>query len=127
MSNFENLVVLMVDGGLCSQLVKWAFGEFLKKRHGVKVKYDISWYSSNGLDCDGKSSRRFLLQSIFPKISFDIASSIEIEAAKNNYFLNPFPYEFCANLFVDRFPAYLDGYYENVSYMNDVKDIIEKE
>lgn len=116
-------MIVMVDGGFCSQLVKYAFGEFLKKTLGVLVKYDVSWFEANGMDCDGKNKRELQIQKVFPNIDFKIATEDEIKKAKeNNYFTNPNPYKFCSDVLALRTPAYIDGYYENIVYLNYIKD-----
>lgn len=129
MKNNQKIMIIMVDGGFCSQIVKYALGEFLKKHHQVEIKYDISWYEKNGKDCDGKYSRQFMLTKVFPNIDFKIASDKEIAYYKNNkkfYFCNKYPYKFCRELLAKKAPLYVDGYYENIKYFNDVKDILIK-
>lgn len=125
MNNTNDLMIVMVDGGFCSQLVKYAFGEFLKKSLGVHVKYDIMWFKKNGMDCDGKNKRELQIHKVFPDINFEIATSEEIEnVKKHNYFNNPNPYKFCSKVLSLKTPAYIDGYYENIVYLNRVKEIL---
>lgn len=125
MNKTNNLMIVMVDGGFCSQLVKYALGEFLKKNLGVQLKYDISWFDANGMDCDGKNKRELQIKKVFPDIDFKIATKEEIKQAKdNNCFINPNPYKFCPELLNLKTPAYIDGYYENIVYLNQVKEIL---
>ena len=125
MNKTDNPMVVMVDGGFCSQLVKYALGEFLKKNLGTRVKYDISWFAANGMDCDGKNKRELQIQKIFPWIDFEIATQEEIKNAKENkIFTNQNPYKFCQEILSLKTPAYIDGYYENVVYLNQVKETL---
>lgn len=124
----SNLVIIMVDGGFCSQLVKYALGEFLKRQLHVTVKYDITWFQTCGLDCDGKYKREFALKRVFPQIDFPIASPEEINTLKTtHYFTNPNPYRFCQELLAQHPPLYIDGYYEHITYLERVKDILLKQ
>ena len=36
-------VVVLMDGGICSQMLQYLLGEFFRKR-GCKVVYDLSFY-----------------------------------------------------------------------------------
>ena len=123
----HNFIVIMVDGGVCSQLVKYTLGEFLKKAFGIQVKYDISWFNTCGMDCDGKNTRRLMINKIFPDIDFEIATDDEIRISKrHNHFVNNNPYKFCSKLLEQNPPVYVDGYYENNIYMDAVSDILLK-
>lgn len=123
----QDFTVIMVDGGFCSQLVKYALGEFLKRSRNVKVKYDVAWFANNGMDCDGKNKRELQINKVFPNLDFEIATDDEIATAKrNNHFSNSNPYKFCSELFNQKMPAYIDGYYENIVYMDTVRNVLLK-
>jgi hypothetical protein len=66
----NNDIVIMVDGGFCSVLTKYAMGRCFEKISGRNVKYDLSWYDQQGMDCDGKFSRNFEILNVFPNINF---------------------------------------------------------
>lgn len=123
----QDSMIIMVDGGFCSQLVKYALGEFLKHSRNVKVKYDVSWFDNNGMDCDGKNKRELQINKVFPNLDFEIATCDEIAIAKrNNHFINSNPYKFCSSLLAQKTPAYIDGYYENIVYMDTVRNVLLK-
>ena len=123
----QDFTVIMVDGGFCSHLVKYALGEFLKRSRNVKVKYDVAWFANNGMDCDGKNKRELQINKVFPNLDFEIATDDEIATAKrNNHFSNSNPYKFCSELFNQKMPAYIDGYYENIVYMDTVRNVLLK-
>lgn len=121
----NKLAIIMVDGGFCSQLVKYALGEFLKQQLDVKVKYDVSWFKNNGMDCDGKFKRELVINKVFKDIDFEIATDEEIASVKAvNCFVNDNPYKFCSALLTQKFPLYIDGYYESIAYLKPVQNIL---
>ena len=108
----KDLLVLRMDGGICSQMHFYLIGRLLKER-GYNVKYDITWYESNGLDNSGIFVRNFDLLKLFPTIDFSIAGVKEINFCKQNYIIN--------NIFDDvhrlsylgvKPPCYMAGYYQ---------------
>ena len=116
------VTIVMVDGGFCSVLVKYALGKCLEKS-GKKVKYDLSWFDENGMDCDGEHMRKFELLNIFPQIAFEVASKEESDYCKKKcHYHNPLPYRFNEDIFKIKKPIYLDGYYENWQYMDLVRE-----
>lgn len=99
--------VIMIDGGICSQIHQWRIGEALMAK-GISVKYDISWFESCGKDIDGRFVRNFDLIKAFPKIKFKKASNFRV-----NYFKKHFPYsEVGDQLFINaELPKYFGYYY----------------
>lgn len=126
MKTNDTTAIIMVDGGLCSQLVKYALGEFLRKKLQANVLYDTSWYSRCGMDCDGKHTRELLIHKLFPSIDFKIATDEEIRKYKKRSFNNKRPFEYCRKLLTKKLPMYVNGYYENITYMEEVKDILQR-
>lgn len=123
MTKENNYLIVMVDGGFCSQLVKYTLGIFLKEKLSVDIKYDVSWFESHGMDCDNKFKRELLIKKVFPDIDFEIATGEEIrQARENHYITNASPYEFCAELLDLETPAYIDGYYESITYIDQVRE-----
>ena len=60
-------VVVLMDGGICSQMLQYLLGEFFRKR-GCKVVYDLSFYKEWGSDMDYKlqqSSKSPIIRDIF--------------------------------------------------------------
>ena len=117
------MVIVMVDGGLCSAITKFVLGECFKKHLGIQVKYDLTWFETEGMDCDGEHARRFTLKTLFPDIDMAEPSKEELRFFKRYFFYNnPCPYSYNAALFRSRAPIYLDGYAENWRYFSDVED-----
>ncbi|MBR5904530.1 MAG: alpha-1,2-fucosyltransferase [Alphaproteobacteria bacterium] len=106
--------IVMIDGGICSQIHQWRIGEALRAK-GVDVEYDISWFKAWGKDCDGKFARNFDLLTAFPNLEFKVASD-----AKIKYFQKHFSYtEKPGTSFLDeKMPKYFGSYYE--SYWKDL-------
>lgn len=118
------IAIIMVDGGFCSTLVKYTLGKYIEKSLGIKVKYDITWFDENGMDCDNKYQRNFDLLKVFPNLDFEIASNNEITFYKKHFrYNNKYPYRYNLTIANKPRPIYLDGYYENWQYL----DFVEKE
>lgn len=121
----EPELIVMVDGGFCSQLVKYTLGEFLKRKLRARVKYDTSWFDRCGMDCDGKQKRELIIHKLFPSIDFQIATEEETRLAKKKSFCNRQPYRYCTQLLSLTDGMYVNGYYENVAYMIDVQNVLK--
>ena len=123
-----NHVIIMVDGGFCSVLLKYALGLGVKKNLGLDVKYDLTWFEKYGKDCDNKFDRKFQLLELFPTLDYKIASKREIKIFKKRYYYNnKYPYKFDSSLYKINEPRYIDGYYENWQYLKEVRsELIEK-
>ncbi len=106
--------IVMIDGGICSQIHQWRIGEALRAK-GIDVEYDISWFDDYGKDINGKFVRNFDLLKTFPKIPFKRASD-----AKIWYFKKHFSYcEQVDGVFVSsKLPKYFGYYYP--SYYQDL-------
>ena len=118
-------VIIMVDGGLCSAITKYVLGECFKQHLGLDVKYDLSWFETQGMDCDGKHARRFTLTTLFPEIDMTEATADEVRFYKRHFhYTNPQPYTYNTDLFTSPKPTYLDGYAENWRYFKDVEDTV---
>lgn len=99
--------IVMIDGGICSQIHQWRIGEALSQK-GVSVEYDISWFDDYGMDINGKFVRNFDLLKAFPELTFKRASLQKI-----SYFKKHFSYhEPKDGLFINTdMPKYLGGYF----------------
>lgn len=87
----DKTVIIRSDGGICSQIEFCCLGLYLQDL-GYDVKYDISWFNENGLDCNGKFVRNYDMPLAFPNMKFEIATKQEIEQAKKqNIFDNTVP------------------------------------
>lgn len=67
-------IIMWIDGGFCSQIFRYLKGRWFAVR-GFKVKYDISWYDENPVDCLGTEARDFLILKCFPHVNFEAADS----------------------------------------------------
>ena len=72
----KEMVIVRVDGGICSQMNFVVFGEYLKKR-GYSVKYDLSWFREDGRDLDGVDVRNWDFPKLFPDIRIPVSSRVE--------------------------------------------------
>ncbi len=79
-------VIMLVDGGICSQMYQYLMGYYLMKK-GLPVEYNIVWYDVDGRDANGNSVRNFDLLKAFPDIYFPVAS-----ARKCRWYNRLFPY-----------------------------------
>ena len=78
-------VVVLMDGGICSQMLQYLLGEFFRKR-GCKVVYDLSFYKEWGSDMDYKFARNFDLLKVFPYLGLTIATEFEISYYKRHFY-----------------------------------------
>lgn len=68
----RNLVIIRMDGGICSQMHFYLVGKLLEAR-GNRIRFDLRWYKECGLDLDGKQTRNFDLLRLFPNLDFETA------------------------------------------------------
>lgn len=112
----KKMIVVRVDGGICSQMHFYLVGQQLVQR-GYTVKYDLKWFKTNGTDLTGKFCRNFDLKKAFPTLRVDETSYLE------RLFYLSLPFENNKNC-LDTFlvnenklevlpPAYMGGYYGN--------------
>lgn len=122
----KNVNVVMIDGGLASQMRQFALGYSLEKITGLPTHYEIDFFKKNGKDLTGIKNRQFLLLETFPKIKelyehrFDYTRLSPIclfcnRLIKRSYF------EFNEEIFDDK-PKYLSQYYDNPKYFSDFRD-----
>lgn len=124
----DPIVIVNVDGGLCSAITKYVLGECFRKAFGMIVKYDLTWFDTNGMDCDNKGSRLFTLPTLFPNIKMDVATQYEIDFYKRHfYYNNPKPYWYDPAIFEHPQPLYFDGYAENWKYLANVEEEVLSE
>ena len=111
----NKLVVLKMDGGVCSQMHFYLIGMLLQEK-GYDVKFDLTWFRKNAKDCNGVFARNFDLLKMFPSLPFSEPSKSEMMKAKchvitNDYFSNKTSDSF-AYLHV-KSPCYLQGYFRD--------------
>lgn len=101
----DNLVVIRNEGGLASQIGFWALGHELSGL-GYDVKFDNSWFRSNGMDLNGRFPRNLDFPKAFPSLNLVEASKFERTVLKKlNNFTEGDPTTVMA-------PAYLGGFYD---------------
>lgn len=112
------VVMVMVDGGLCSQMHQLMMGEILKEK-GHTVEYDLSFFKT-GLDLNNLANRPFLINKVFPNYSFRKASSLKVNIYKR-LFINcgKYPAEVDKSWLNKSAPVLLHGYYSDIPEMYD--------
>jgi len=115
----QKIAVIMIDGGLGSQIFKYAFGLTVEKKMGLKVYYDLSWFQNVGKSIDGKSNRVYQLEMVFPSVKLRHSNKNQTEILKK-YFLhqNATPHLYSDLIFSGNGPVYFNGYYANVKYFS---------
>lgn len=91
----NNLIIVYMDGGICSQINTFAFGKFLKDK-GFEIKYDLTWYRECGKDTDGRFTINYKLDKAFPDLEIKVASQEEINLYKQKYSSQEKPIYKCA-------------------------------
>lgn len=106
-------VVVLMDGGICSQMLQYLLGEFFRKR-GCKVVYDLSFYKEWGSDLNYKFARNFDLLKVFPYLELTSATELEISYYKRHYYYignNTSEWIDDFSFLEKKPPIYLGGYY----------------
>lgn len=67
-------VVVHMEGGICSQMHYYLVGELMRRR-GFDVRFDVSWYDTNGRDMDGVFVRNLNLLKLFPDLTLRTCDS----------------------------------------------------
>lgn len=72
--HLKNLqVVVYVDGGICSQMLRYLDGLYYAEK-GFDVYYDTLWFKRNGTDQFGKMPRLFELEEMWPMLEVNTLS-----------------------------------------------------
>jgi len=77
----SDLIIVRVDGGICSQIAFCSLGMSLRRR-GYRVKYDLTFFRDNGKDSEGRFVRNWDMPKAFPALAFEEATDEEIAALK---------------------------------------------
>jgi len=109
----------MVDGGLASQVCKFAFGEWLSAKLDCAVMYDLSWFRTNGRDIRDDEARVFAFNEVFSTAKM-IETDLETLRQLHRYcrFSNPWPHVVLEPSLI-QCPRYYDGYYMNSEYFQE--------
>ena len=115
----KELIIVRIDGGICSQMVQYAFGQLFaditdKKGRKAKVVYDVSWFNNDGWDLTHTVHRNYDLEKLFPNIKVSKASKIEINVYKKFYSPNTRKFEELKKL---NAPFCLEEYYDAPDYL----------
>jgi hypothetical protein len=122
----DKTAIVMMDGGIGSQFVQLALGLFVKKKTGVNIKYDLSFYERVSVDTNNKFIRDFEILRLFRDLDFQKAPIDEVYFYKRYFYYRNdkffLPNNFISN--VKNMPLYLDGYYCHLEYLKEVRDEI---
>ena len=125
----KNLIIVRIDGGICSQLMQYAFGQIVYEKiklqnSKAQIKYDLSWCSKDGWDLLHKDKRNFDLQKLFPSIKLQKASNKEISVYKRFYKTRV--HDFNDLIKLDT-PMCLDDYYDfpDEYYVETIKRLFD--
>ncbi|AWI34727.1 hypothetical protein [Helicobacter apodemus] len=90
----DNLVIIRVDGGICSQISFVALGSAFEAK-GYEVQYDLSWFEEQGIGAYNPSNGydkvynvSFDIPKAFPTLPIKIAEKTEAKHYKRFYFAN---------------------------------------
>lgn len=121
----RKLCVIWVDGGLGSQINKLALGLNMEM-NGYLVKYDFSVFKQGQKDLLGINNRNYDLDKVYAGKILE-ASSLECKYTKEiNHFHCQNLYDFNEDLFHLKAPVYISGYFDNIKYWNNVKEILKE-
>ncbi len=101
----KNLTILRVDGGICSQIQQFVFGQLLDKSN---LKYNNTWFSYNGYDMLHKDKRNYDLEKLFPYLNVPKASFNEVKFYREKYVTDE---QDIRKIHEMTGPVCLDGYY----------------
>lgn len=90
------LVVVAVDGGICSQMIAYLRGQYYAQV-GISVYYNLRWFKTSGKDNFGKFDRPFELLEAFPNIKLN-----ELSRLRTSFFQHFLRYEYTNNQLPDR-------------------------
>ncbi len=98
-------IIMRVDGGICSQMHQYVFGQLL---NNPQIRYDITWFSYNGYDLLHKDKRNYDLEKLFPYLNVPKASFNEVKYYREYYITDETDIEKIKKL---PLPICLDNYY----------------
>ena len=105
----KDLIVVHIDGGICSQINFISYGLAVSAMLGkkVRVKYDTTWFRDDGKDCNGNFVRNWDFPKTFPNLPIEEATDAEIASVKKDHF---FDLSEMSSLDEISAPAYLGGF-----------------
>ncbi len=82
--NTNKTAIIKIEGGICSQIGYFALGLHLSELN-YNVKYDFSWFETDGKDMDGVFVRNYDLEKAFPAFKLEVANQDEINLFSSKY------------------------------------------
>ena len=119
---YGSVAIVMVDGGLASQVFKFAFGEWLATRLDCSVFYDLSWFKKYGRDIRNEEDRPFSIMEVFPTVGLHEPNP---NMLKNLRMFCPYSNakpHIQLKVTELRSPIYYDGYYANANYFQEQEE-----
>ena len=136
----NNMIITKLTGGLGNQMFQYAIGRSLAEKNNTELKLDVSWFNSQK-----GTPRKYGLT--FFKILENIATDKEIKKlelykkrsgikyffnnlffANNSIYITENSNIFNKNILKNKNKdIYLNGYWQNEKYFNDIRKIILKE
>lgn len=117
MNKEEKIAIIKIEGGICSQLGYFVLGKYLEDLN-YTVKYDFSWFKTNGMDMNGVYVRNYDLEKAFPSFHLPAATDEEIKLYSENH-----------NVFknYDKFKdkMYICNYPERLSLLPQYQDFLK--
>ena len=144
------LKIVKLMGGFGNQMFQYAFGKSLQKETGDKVLYDLSYFEEakkqivgdTGRNKDGICIREYEIH-VLPNIEIEIATKRQVKNVKkgllpkfikkilrkrkNNHYCEKNAFRFEKELLEIRGNAYYEGYFQNESYLNNIKEELKKQ
>lgn len=113
----EKTAIIKIEGGICSQIGYFVLGKHLEET-GYCVKYDFSWFQTNGMDMDKKFVRNYDFEKAFPSIKLKAAKEEEVKLyiEKYNVYEN-------YNLLKEK--MYICNFPERLSLIEEYKELLK--
>jgi hypothetical protein len=120
-------IIVMIDGGLGSQMWQYALGQGASVASGLPVSYDLSWYDDSCKDKLGINNRYFELETVFPQIKVRKAPMEKIKFYRRLYYkYNESSMKYIEPVYSSAAPRYLGAYYVNAKYIDQQGDNLRK-
>ena len=111
----QNIYILRMDGGICSQIQQYIQGKYLEVYKNAQVWYDLTWFDRVGTDLDGKHNRNYELEKLYPDLRGKVRSirgGLKRRIFMKWFFSDNHGSGACESLeIVPSPPRYLGGYY----------------
>jgi len=118
-------IIVVIDGGLGSQMSQYLLGYEIHRITKSIVSYDLSWYENNNKDIKGIENRKYILEAVFKNIELKKASKKKIKLYKQlfNRQNNKLLIQNLDSINLLSLPIYLGGYWKTDIYSNyDIED-----